>query len=460
MCGHIGFASISKTINRESLRSYLRVGLFLDQLRGTHGTGIASRAADGTISSYKRALAASDFLQLEAAKRQILSTYSFAIGHNRAATGGSIDDDCTHPFEVDDLILAHNGTLRELYSLDGVSSLDSRRIAQHIAKNKLSIKEMLEDLRGSFALVWYDGADDTINLCRNEERPMYYATNNTYDSVFWGSEDWMVRTAAGRAGIKLNDPIELPVGKWMKIPLDTVVSADKIWSNEWKTIPFTPRPTITYNSYGGYWQDDDYPTPSSQKRHLQVVEDNKTKDIIKVLQERNLKKGDIVEICLDNIAPLTFYKNSKEYGSMPAEIHTVKAGETIPATIHGMNTKLYDELETLEPEYSLFAEVLSGYISKESNELVVILTEPYVDTTEDAPTLSEEELAATHNGCNFCGKIITTDDHMYLAWTYNHKPICSGCICDHVYSKINIKELDETTIPDTIFDLLDISTTN
>ena len=221
MCGLVGFVG---NVNVK-VQDAFKLMLFFDQLRGVDSTGIATLTPDGGLSMFKKAVTAADFLEYGRTEDIIKSfKYNAIIGHNRAATKGAVNSANAHPFEVGNIVLAHNGTLRKQHLLPDSKDfeVDSENIAHAI--NKDGIEATVKRLCGAFALSYYDGVDNTINLVRNVERPLFTAKvkgwGKTANGLVWASESWMIYVACMKAGLEVVGKIEsLPVGTLMKIDI-------------------------------------------------------------------------------------------------------------------------------------------------------------------------------------------------------------------------------------------------
>lgn len=184
MCGLV--ASISKSsfgFLKKDLDMFTQL-LYADMLRGVDGTGIFYNAKQKMpiIKSLRAPIPSCDFIktkEYEDAMATSLKEANFIVGHNRAATKGKLTAACTHPFRENHIILVHNGTLVSHKELDNKAEVDSQAICIHLAHN--GVKETLSKINGAFALIWFNTKDNTLNFCRNHQRPLYIIeTKNTY----------------------------------------------------------------------------------------------------------------------------------------------------------------------------------------------------------------------------------------------------------------------------------------
>jgi hypothetical protein len=172
MCGIIGI--ISKANNgfiKPDMKLFEEL-LFADQLRGVDGTGLFYNQRK-EILNFKVPGNTGELMRTEGYHKQIedvIARGNFIIGHNRAATKGAHTWENTHPFQEDHITLVHNGTLYYHNNLAKDCNVDSRAIAKHMAA--WGYNETLKEIHGAFALAWADELDESLNFCRNNDRPL------------------------------------------------------------------------------------------------------------------------------------------------------------------------------------------------------------------------------------------------------------------------------------------------
>lgn len=204
MCGLVGIAG--KLAFKDELT--MKKLFVLDFFRGPDSTGLAAIRGNGDDSQLvKIAKVPSNPLDLfDMGKfKDALNGYQSIVflGHNRAATRGVVNHANAHPFQVDHIVGAHNGTLdhSSALALEKVIGekfpVDSQAVFAGIAK--LGIEETLKYMEGAWSLVWYDLKERSLNFLRNKERPMWYAFNKEFDHLFWASEwpmiDYAIKSA-------------------------------------------------------------------------------------------------------------------------------------------------------------------------------------------------------------------------------------------------------------------------
>lgn len=203
MCGLVGAAG-NVTVDVKDVFTQL---LLVDVVRGHHATGAAMvKRVDDHILMEKAPIPSPIWIGTKQYQDLIGNIgLKVLIGHNRYATVGEKNTANSHPFQFDGLVGAHNGTLENwaLKTLDDYKTFgtDSEALYNSIAKNGL--KETIGNMGGAWALTWFDKKNNTINLLRNNKRPLYYAYSENRENLFWASEADMLEWIVKRHKIKI-----------------------------------------------------------------------------------------------------------------------------------------------------------------------------------------------------------------------------------------------------------------
>ena len=176
MCGLV---AVIQKHNRAFLQKDIEIFtqiLFADEVRGSDGTGIFYNSKKGAAHTrtLKHAVPASTFIRsplYEESCKILYNESNFVVGHNRSATKGKINNECTHPFREDHITLVHNGTIFNQKAFSDKVDVDSHAICYGIAKE--GYKEVLKKIDGAFALIWFDAKERSLFVCRNIERPLF-----------------------------------------------------------------------------------------------------------------------------------------------------------------------------------------------------------------------------------------------------------------------------------------------
>lgn len=207
MCGIVGYIQTGRQpveVDRKYQNALAEL-LFLDTLRGEDSTGVAVIPQDKTVKPFvvKSAVPGFVFISLDEYKRvtHAQKNPGVYIGHNRAATKGEINDENAHPFVKDHIILVHNGSIHNHYSLGSgsTSQVDSCHIAWAIAKDGAS--KVLSNIDGPAVLVWHDSIENSVNVARTKDREIRWIFDK-YGTCWFASEKEMLWCALHRNGIE------------------------------------------------------------------------------------------------------------------------------------------------------------------------------------------------------------------------------------------------------------------
>lgn len=241
MCGIVGLAG-EIHVPQEKVFENL---LIMDILRGKHSTGVASvgRNTKDVIVA-KKAVAATDFIDMPCFKDALSGVNSVLIGHNRYATVGKVNNMNAHPFDFENVVGVHNGTLTSRYKLFEQNKFDTDSEAFYSHVNKFGIEDAIASCTGAYAFVWYDKREETINFLRNGDRTLYLAKLADKPTIAWASESWMLHGALSRNNMKYESIDLIPADSWFAFP----VKDGKIGKPRLKEVKETP----VKKSNGGY----------------------------------------------------------------------------------------------------------------------------------------------------------------------------------------------------------------
>lgn len=225
MCGIVG---VLGNIGFKEKKAFSRM-LELDTVRGPHSTGVILIEGTDNILFDKRVGTPWDFY----AKSPLFEGKSGfkgislkgMIGHNRWATVGKINDRNAHPFNFENVIGVHNGTIYEefLYDLEKVGGkyeVDSE--ALYSAINKVGVERAIRTIGGAYSLVYWDKKEKKVKFLRNSQRPMFYTWDKDKKSIFFASEPWIITVACEAADIKLAGiPVSTKADRLYWIDLET-----------------------------------------------------------------------------------------------------------------------------------------------------------------------------------------------------------------------------------------------
>jgi hypothetical protein len=154
------------------------------------------------------------------------------LGHNRKKTIGENKEESAHPFIVDGrYIFFHNGTLTNWKQLikDHPNPLsievDSEALALRLAPlngDVDAIAELMQDVWGAYACMWFDTLDLKLHILKNDQRPLWYG--ETPFGYGLASEPNILITCLGRNQTTIKNLVEFKKGILYTLDLATTGS--------------------------------------------------------------------------------------------------------------------------------------------------------------------------------------------------------------------------------------------
>jgi predicted DNA-binding ribbon-helix-helix protein len=239
MCGIVGIMTKQKAGFYNSDLNLFKNMLVVDSLRGEDSTGVYGIFKNLQAKTIKVAAEPHMLFRTEEwhdFERKAVNSMRILVGHNRYATKGAVNNKNAHPFDVGNIVLVHNGTIHNQKDFNKEVEVDSHAIAH--ALNEKPAEEVLSEIDGAFALVWYNRTEGKVFFARNTQRPLYYI--DTPNNIYFGSEGTMLEFILNRTPGNIQyKAYAFPTGK--------IISYDTKGVSESKDFDiYSPK------SYGGY----------------------------------------------------------------------------------------------------------------------------------------------------------------------------------------------------------------
>jgi hypothetical protein len=242
MCGIVGIVSkTSGGLYYNDLELFENM-LVCDSLRGEDSTGVFGVYKNRQARTLK--VAAEPHMLFRCPewaefRTKAQSSMQLVVGHNRSATRGAVNTTNAHPFSEGKIVLVHNGTLHNHKDFNKDVEVDSHAITH--ALNERPAKDVLKEIDGAFAFVWYDREQQKLFIARNSERPLSFVETST--NIYFASESGLLEYVLGRKTGTYGKPETFPVGK--------LISFDAKGNKEEEDFEiFRPKSVTTYYSRG------------------------------------------------------------------------------------------------------------------------------------------------------------------------------------------------------------------
>jgi|APSaa5957512576_1039674.scaffolds.fasta_scaffold03203_5 glucosamine 6-phosphate synthetase-like amidotransferase/phosphosugar isomerase protein len=435
MCGLIGIINNERTIPPKLLKTFTQL-LTSSVVRGYDSTGLFGIDEAGEIDVYKKALTSPDFVQTDmyAKFSKRFKDYRFIAGHVRASTRGATNDRNAHPFTHGNITLMQNGTLDYHSALikDKKVSFQVDSEALTYAFNESGEEEILKEVEGALALVWYNSNDYTFNIIRNKERPLSIVKIKDKDILIYASEAKMLRWLLYRNDFEIEYQEELKVGRWLSYK-DTVEK------------PYKDREIKLKTSYWDTYYDSNYQAyykHNSAKTYMSKIPGLKSNIFIDLIYESHTisardKTTKEPKACkVEGYYKYYSYKKLKKipfvsYGTPYKEIKDLKIGSPLTGKV----VNAIKNTTSFHKDYEFYLIILN--LTKTTN-IVPIKTYigprgVYVDEGK------WDEL--TLHGCCKCQGNVHKEDDQFTLWYKSDigtdEPICKECNFEDSYVEDN-----------------------
>jgi predicted glutamine amidotransferase len=256
MCGLIGVAGDLSAREVDIFTNMLRA----DTFRGAHSTGVAAvrvnldwRIAKNTVPGWDFPETVRDWSTLVNAHVQVL------MGHNRHATRGTVTKMNAHPFNHEQILGMHNGTLTDYDFCPEHKSFGTDSEAMIASFAAKGAKETLSNIRGAWAVVWVDLKKRTLNFTRNDQRPLWIMTKKDSKALLWASEPGLLEWMVDREGIGKQYHGALEVNELGILSYSIPETLTGVWPKpKWTPYEEKPNPFVG-RATGEHWKNPNYP---------------------------------------------------------------------------------------------------------------------------------------------------------------------------------------------------------
>lgn len=214
MCGLFGIAGDLRFQDEGTFKTLALANYF----RGPDAAGLAAIRTNGDAVIAKLPSNPIDLFHHSNFKAALNgNTSRVFLGHTRLKTRGDNVTANAHPFHVDHIVGAHNGTLEfsswralekelgEEFAVDSLALITA--IAKlGIVKTMKLCEEGKDQQTGAWAITWVDQKEGTLNFLRNKHRPLFYMyerpekkEDKGYRRMLWSSDWYAIRTAVETA---------------------------------------------------------------------------------------------------------------------------------------------------------------------------------------------------------------------------------------------------------------------
>lgn len=451
MCGIVGYLNTNPTVSA-LMEAVITELLYMDTVRGADSTGIAvvPEHIKKPVEIFKKAIPGYDFIQLKGYQKLIRQNdNSCIIGHNRAATRGSVSHQNAHPFQVDgekgQITLVHNGTIHNKHELPQGNTFgtDSEAIANAFAT--IGVAETVEKIDGSFSLVWYEGKDNTLNFLRNEERPMEIILDADMPRLYFASEKLMLESVLTRNNVTLGTHFTLPMKRHIKYSLKDISKpvSDTELKFFTRSYPANPYRGVSWQGgRPGYWEGSKFvEIPEREARRTEETFDNFS-DIFRKNYKGKRVVFEMLACEIQNERQKTYELEGVEEGGEGLDVHAYlsktdahrfKVGDKLVGTCYGWKPLTINGKKFM----TLIVENVKHHIPR-SNGAVTHL--PSLDVYLKGPYgISyhvNEWTKKTESGCANCSGNIFPAMHDTMSWSPAGDPICPECTKELAAAKV------------------------
>ena len=475
MCGIVGYITTEQGWKGVADRdAFMEQALVIDILRGEDSTGIMYANDISNRGGYmKKALNGYDFVNTQDYVDLVRQSqnFSFAVGHNRAATIGSVSWQTAHPFmhgeKNKEVIGLHNGTVRGNMPYLPIpmdksgESVDSSCIIKNLAHvdPDEALTKVVSKIDGAYMLVWQDPRNGTLNFARNDTRTFHMAQSYTQNTLFFASEFGQLAWLNDRNHLGISDIYKLDPGTRLAFKEGSLEPEVEKFDIAPKYVkPVVKRaPIVTTPGPSGGSNEPGKPTARyySAGNNNKVTIGGKKRDVPQSLQMAMMHHGLAIEDRM-NVTPMTkqhpdLLKTPTGRRYVLAYCNTTEDTVLITGVESHVCENAWDRQWSVRPvgikytspdqkEYMVLARVVASVGTQEK----LTLREPNASSTsstEESPkgeiggvrgpggcyVSKAEWLVLTSCGCVSCGKPLSMENEWDIEWDAHDNPTCASC---------------------------------
>ncbi len=409
MCGIVGVAG---NLFKNDVDVFNQL-LFVDTLRGQDSTGVAAVSNDlKDVRVFKRVGPAYEVMDSKQYDSVANSQARILIGHNRYGTMGGKTRSNAHPFEFENVVGVHNGTISHISKgrmhMGSTFGTDSEGIYCNI--NEHGIQDTIDKMKDStdaYCLVYYDVEDKTLCMIRNDKRPMFFAYDEDRIRIYWASELGMLHWILARNGVKYKTAYHLPENVLFEWEVPKGANA---WPEPEQTA-MVPKKEI-FQAHAGRFQQG-WQTP-----HEKAASQSEARGVLGMTAE----EWEALEIDDDN--PMGWHSN-ETLDQWRTRIKDLKdqaeADEANQARSAAANTGLPWDHDNIKG----IPKVKTQSFSK----VVPIKPVNYLNPMTRLPMTVEEFNIETKNGCDWCNSSVNWGDAaQFFRIDSNIEVFCKSCL--------------------------------
>jgi hypothetical protein len=330
MCGIVGIITpVQSGFTQDEVKAFTDM-LFVDTLRGWDSTGVFVVDSDHDVEILKGAYNGPEFIGKSKYKELMSTAYMrgrMMIGHNRAATRGTVNDKNAHPFWVEDnVVLVQNGTWFGDHKHIKDTEVDSEAIAHLVHDHQDDLQNAFNKINAAYALIWYNRDKKTLYVTRNDDRPLHiaYLDNGV---IMFASEKSTIEFAVNRQGLKLKEaPYQLKEDN-LNMWTFNKKGGFNFSAEEYKPAPKSSQPTWIYKSQWYPSMDCAYDYSEYNYENHPLDRSTNTPQLTHNKKKEALDPNDFIMAFADYVAEGRFPDAEMHYATSAEVLNALKVKE-------------------------------------------------------------------------------------------------------------------------------------